>query len=103
MKEIESRYNELLKPSDELISEIAELGGDIMILGVGGKMGPALARLASQAVSKARVKKKIIGVARFSEPGLEAELNRDGIETLRADLLEDDHLQALPAVKNVLY
>ena len=103
MSEIETRYKKLLEPSDELVSELAELDGDIMILGVGGKMGPALSRLASQAVSKARVKKKIIGVARFSEPGLQEELNRDGIETIRADLLEDDHLRTLPAVKNVLY
>ena len=62
-------------------------------------MGPALSRLASQAVNKARVKKKIIGVARFSEPGLQEELNRDGIETIRADLLEDDQLRTLPLLK----
>ena len=103
MKELESRYKQFLEPSDELISEIAELDGDIMILGVGGKMGPALSRLAKQAVSKMGVKKKIIGVARFSEPGLQEELSRDGIETIRADLLEDDQLQSLPAVENVLY
>jgi len=103
MSELETRYKKLLEPSDELISEIAELEGDIMILGVGGKMGPALSRLAIQAASRAGVKKKIIGVARFSEPGLQEELNRDGIETIRADLLEDDQLKSLPAVENVLY
>ncbi len=103
MKELETRYKQLLEPSEELISEITQLEGDIMILGVGGKMGPALSRLASQAVSKARVKKKIIGVSRFSEPGLQEELNRDGIETIRADLLEDHQLKLLPAVENILY
>jgi nucleoside-diphosphate-sugar epimerase len=103
MKEIELTYKKLLEPSDDLVSEIAELKGDILILGVGGKMGPALARLARQAVDKAGVNKKITGVARFSEPGLKEELNNDGIETIRADLLEDDQLQALPDVKNVLY
>src|SRR5947207_10428648 len=76
MKEIELNYKKLLEPSDDLVSEIAELDGDILILGVGGKMGPALARLAKQAVDKAGVNKKIIGVARFSEPGLQQELNR---------------------------
>jgi hypothetical protein len=58
MKEIESIYNKLLEPSDDLVSEIAELNDDILILGVGGKMGPALARLARQAVDKAGVNKK---------------------------------------------
>jgi len=103
MKEIELTYKKLLEPSDDLVSEIAELKGDLLILGVGGKMGPALARLARQAVDKAGVNKKIIGVARFSEPGLQEELNNDGIETICADLLEDEQLQALPDVKNVLY
>ena len=56
MKEIELTYKKLLEPSDDLVSEIAELNGDILILGVGGKMGPALARLARQAVDKAGVK-----------------------------------------------
>ncbi len=103
MKEVESTYNNLLLPSDDLVSEIAELDGDILILGVGGKMGPALATLAKQAVDKAGVNKKIIGVARFSEPGLQEELNSKGIETICADLLEENQLQTLPEVKNVLY
>ena len=103
MTPLEKQYQELLEPSGQLISEIAELDGDIMILGVGGKMGPSLARLAKQAIDKAGVKKKVIGVARFSEKGLEEELNRDGIKTIRADLLEDEDLNTLPTAKNVLY
>jgi nucleoside-diphosphate-sugar epimerase len=103
MKDIELTYKKLLEPSDDLVSEIAKLDDDILILGVGGKMGPALARLAKQAVDKAGVNKKITGVARFSEPGLQEELNSQGIETICADLLEDDQLQALQDTKNVLY
>jgi len=41
MKDIEELYRELLKPSADLISDITKLDGDILILGVGGKMGPA--------------------------------------------------------------
>ena len=103
MKEIELTYKKLLEPSDDLVSEIAQLDEDILIPGVGGKMGPALARLAKQAIDKAGVNKKITGVARFSEPGLQEELNNEGIETICADLLEDDQLQAPPDIKNVLY
>ncbi|CAA9524985.1 MAG: FIG01094124: hypothetical protein [uncultured Segetibacter sp.] len=103
MKEAELIYNHLLHPSRDLVSEIAELDGDILILGAGGKMGPALARLAKQAADKAGVNKKITGVSRFSERGLQEELNSKGIETICADLLEDDQLQALPDVKNVMY
>ncbi len=103
MKNIEEVYQEMLLPSNDLVSDMARLEGDILILGVGGKMGPALARLAKQAVDKAGVTKKIIGVSRFSEPGLKDELNQLGIETISADLLEEDQLQALPNAKNVLY
>ncbi len=103
MKDIEKLYQQLLQPSDDLISEIAALEGDILILGVGGKMGPDLARLAKHAIDKAGVRKKVIGVSRFSEPGLQEELEQEGIDTYNADLLKDDQLQALPDVKNVLY
>lgn len=103
MENIEDVYHKLLEPSEDLISDIRKLEGDILILGVGGKMGPALAKLARQAVRKSGTDKKVIGVSRFSEQGLEAELNALGIETISADLLEDDQLHALPDVKNVLY
>ena len=39
----------MTRPSKVLIDDLAELEGDIMILGVGGKMGPTLARLAKRA------------------------------------------------------
>ena len=103
MEKIEALYQKLLQPSPELIADIIDLEGDILILGAGGKMGPALARKAKKAIDAAGINKKVIGVARFSETGLEEELNREGIQTIRADLLQDDHLQALPVVKNVLY
>jgi nucleoside-diphosphate-sugar epimerase len=103
MKDINKLYESLLLPSEALVSDIAALKGDILILGVGGKMGPALARLAKQAVDRAGVKKRIIGASRFSEEGSQNELNSVGIETYKADLLQDDQLNALPDVENVLY
>lgn len=103
MNDVNKLYQELLQPSDALVSDIAALDGDILILGAGGKMGPALARVAKQAVDKAGVKKKVIGVARFSEEGLHQELENQGIETYQADLLDDQQLQNLPNAGNVLY
>ena len=103
MNKIEVVYKNLLQPSDDLVTDIAGIDGDIIILGVGGKMGPGLANVAKQAIAKAGISKKVIGVARFSEPGLQQRLQKDGIETLNADLLNDDQLFALPEVKNVLY
>lgn len=103
MNRLSELEQELLKPSQELIKNIYELKGDILILGVGGKMGPSLAKLAKRAVDQAGVQKRIIGVSRFSEKGLQEELEADGIETYAADLLNENHLASLPDAANVLY
>src|SRR5258705_6450770 len=103
MNHINELYGQLLLPSDALVSDITSLSGDIMILGVGGKMGPALAKLAKLSIERAGVNKRVIGVSRFSEAGLKEELNNKGIETHKADLLQDDQLDALPDAENVLY
>ncbi|WP_276365488.1 NAD-dependent epimerase/dehydratase family protein [Chryseolinea sp. H1M3-3] len=101
--DINSLYQKLLEPSNDLLSDMARLDGDITILGVGGKMGPDLARLTRHAIDMAGIKKEVIGVARFSEPGLQQELEQHGIRTYKADLLRDQQLQELPVTRNVLY
>ena len=103
MIDIQQLYLSSLQPSAALVYDIAKTDGDIIILGAGGKMGPALAKLAKQAIDKAGVQKKVIAASRFTEPGLQDELNAFGIETHSVDLLEEAQLQSLPDVKNVLY
>ncbi|MGN6494374.1 MAG: NAD-dependent epimerase/dehydratase family protein [Agriterribacter sp.] len=103
MKDIEQQYEELLQPSQALINDIKKIKGDILLLGAGGKMGPALALLASQAVAKAGVQKKVMAASRFSEPGVRDRLEANGIKTYSIDLLEDEQLESLPQVDNVLY
>ena len=103
MKDIANIYEESLAPSADLVADVATLEGDIMILGVGGKMGPGIARMARQAADLAGVNKRIFGIARFSDPEIKKQLTSEGIETISADLLDDKSLQALPDAKNVLY
>ncbi len=103
MESIESLEKKYLAPSDALVEDIAKIEGDILILGAGGKIGPSIARLDKQAIEKAGKNTRVIGVSRFSEEGLEKELNAEGIETIAANILDDAQLQALPEVKNVLY
>jgi hypothetical protein len=103
MTDLELAEKELLRPSDALIKYMHELEGDIILLGVGGKMGPGMAILARQAANQAGVKKRIMGVSRFSHPGLQARLEQEGIETYAADLLNEKDLAALPDAANVLY
>jgi nucleoside-diphosphate-sugar epimerase len=66
-------------------------------------MGPSMAKLTKQAVDIAGVNKKIIGVSRFSEKGLQQELNEFGVETIGADLLNEEQVQSLPEIENVIY
>lgn len=94
---------ELYKPSPELLAEISDLEGDIIFLGVGGKMGPSMARLARLAADTAGIKKRIIGVSRFSDQQARAQLEAEGIETISADLLNEEDLSALPDAANVMY
>ena len=89
----------MTRPSPALRAALDALDGDIMVLGVGGKMGPTLARLAKRAAPG----KRVIGVARFSEPGLRAELDRHGVETIVGDLLEREFVFDLPRVANVVF
>lgn len=86
-------------PSLGLTGDFRNIPGDILILGVGGKMGPTLARLARRAAPDRRV----IGVARFSERGLREKLESWGIECIATDLLEREAIERLPKVRNVLF
>lgn len=87
------------RPSPELVRALEQAAGDIMVLGVGGKMGPTLARMARRAAPHRRV----IGVARFSEPGLRERLQADGVECIAADLLSREALAALPEAPNIVF
>src|ERR1700688_5004456 len=82
---IEALDELLCRPSQALIDDLNRVEGDIMILGVAGKMGPSLAGLAKAALPR----RSVIGVARFSDPAARAWLEARGIETLGCDLLDE--------------
>ncbi|HZG85687.1 NAD(P)-dependent oxidoreductase [Paenibacillus sp.] len=103
MDTIEALEAKLAEPSAQLIEDMKSIEGDIMLLGVGGKMGPSLARLAMNAIRAAGVQNRVIGVSRFSEAGVREELEAAGVETIPCDLLNDEALQALPETPNVIY
>src|SRR5205814_10030064 len=88
----EEQLDELLsRPTDYVIETFKRIDGDIIILGVAGKMGPTLARMAKRSVAAADGSprgRRIIGVARFSRSDQQSALESHGIETIRADLLD---------------
>jgi nucleoside-diphosphate-sugar epimerase len=93
----------LSEPSEGLVRVLRELSGDIVILGVGGKMGPTLARMARRASDMAGISRRVIGAARFSSTSLKGHLQSWGIETARCDLLDAHSLAKLPDAENVVF
>ncbi len=104
MIETEEQLEEALsRPCAADVEAVADLDGDLMLLGVGGKMGPSLARLAARACREAGLRKRIVGVSRFSDSDLAEDLERAGIETVSCDLLERVAIDALPDVPNIIF
>jgi nucleoside-diphosphate-sugar epimerase len=90
-------------PTQQLCDALGELDGDILILGVGGKMGPTLAKMARRAIDLAALNKRVIGASRFSSDQLYGDLNESGIDTIQCDLLDEAGVSRLPDVPNVIY
>src|SRR6184192_4174772 len=79
----------LSEPNPAVIAALARVQGDILVLGIGGKMGPSLARMLRRASDAAGTPRRIFGVSRFSDPEQEPRLRAHQIETIRADLLDE--------------
>src|SRR5258706_6550845 len=75
----------LSEPTDAVIDTMRRLQGDMIILGVGGKMGPTLARMAKRASDLAGVRRRVIGVARFTSTDVPSQLEAHSIEAIRCD------------------
>jgi nucleoside-diphosphate-sugar epimerase len=103
IRDVEELDELLSEPAEATIHALAALEGDIVILGVGGKMGPTLARMAKRASEAAGIRRRIIGVSRFSSHQCEHQLQAWGVETVRCDLLDSAALSKLPEAANVVY
>ena len=100
----EAHLEDLLSvPSAAAIETLRELPGDVVLLGVAGKMGPTLARMVRRAAEAAGTARRVIGVSRFSEAGPEAALQGHGVETIRCDLLDEAAVERLPDAPLVIY
>jgi len=100
----ESALEDLLsQPTPLVVEAMRGIEGDILILGAGGKMGPSLARLAVRASREAGRTRRVIAVARFSEPDLANSLSEDGVETIACDLFDAAQVARLPDAPNIIY
>lgn len=94
---------ELSRPTARVLRALEACPGDIVILGVAGKMGLTLAQMARRALDELGRNDKVIGVARFSNPDAQTMLQSVGVETVECDLLDRDAVLKLPDAANVLF
>jgi nucleoside-diphosphate-sugar epimerase len=100
VQQLEERMS---RPTEADIAAMREINGDVIILGVGGKMGPTLAQLIRRSADSAGKKMRITGVARFSDQAMPDALRAHGIEPIACDLLEPGQLAKLPDAENVIF
>jgi len=91
------------QPTDGALETLAKLEGDLLILGVAGKMGVSTALMAKKGLEQLGRKNRVIGVSRFSNPAAREKLEKYGVETIPADLLNDEDLAKIPVCPNILY
>ncbi len=89
----------LSEPTDATKKVLADLSGDVVVLGAGGKMGPTLAMM----LRKASADRNIYAVSRFSDKSAQARIERAGIKTVEADLLDESRYSKLPNAENVFF
>lgn len=93
----------LSQPTDADIAAMNDIGGDILILGAGGKMGPTLAMRAKRAMAAAGKPHRVIAVARFTDHASADRLRSAGVDTIVSDMLQPGALSGLPDAPNVIF
>jgi nucleoside-diphosphate-sugar epimerase len=100
----EEQLEELLsRPGAEAIEMFSRIDGDLIFLGVSGKIGQSLARMARRACDQAGSKKRIIGVSLFENKEQQKKIEKHGIETIHGDLLDTKFTGSLPSIRNVFF
>jgi nucleoside-diphosphate-sugar epimerase len=102
IRDVSALEENLSRPVPELVQDLKRLDGDLVILGVGGKMGPTLARMARRALDEAGSTHQVVGVSRFSDPSSRKALEACGVKTISCDLLDRPQILKLPDAGAVL-
>ncbi len=102
--ETESEVDDAMtRPSRAIVDQLGGGKGDVMCLGVGGKMGPTLAVLAENAIKQANSGRTVFGVSRFSDDGAAQRLQSSGVKTIQCDLLDRTAVDNLPDATDVIF
>ena len=100
---VEELEDILSTPSPEDIEAFRNIKGDVLVVGVGGKIGPSLARRAGRAAQAAGARIRVIGTDVHCEQLAMDPLEEAGVEILCTNLLEPDSFAGLPDAPNVIF
>jgi nucleoside-diphosphate-sugar epimerase len=109
--DVEQLEDLLSDPPPYVVATMRRLEGDVVVLGVGGKMGPSLARMIKRAdfaaarlsSPKSGLARRVFGVSRFTSTQLPDRLRGWGIEPIPCDLLDRTQIANLPDAPNVVF
>ncbi|WP_368497683.1 NAD-dependent epimerase/dehydratase family protein [Herbiconiux sp. A18JL235] len=93
----------LSRPGFGVGGALDALGGDLLLLGAGGKIGPTMARMARAALDAEGSSAEVIAVSRWSDPETRRLLEADGIRTVSADLADPSVYATLPDAAGLYY
>jgi nucleoside-diphosphate-sugar epimerase len=100
---VEELEDLLSTPSPEDVEAFRNIKGDLLVIGVGGKIGPSLVRRAGRAAQAAGVKIRVIGTDVHCEQLAMEPLEEAGVEILCTNLLEPASFAGLPDAPNVIF
>jgi nucleoside-diphosphate-sugar epimerase len=89
--------NLLSTPSEADIQAAARLEGDVIVLGAAGKMGPSFVARLRRSIEAAGANTRVFSVTRSGPIPVE------GVEHVRADVLDRAQVNRLPDAGNVIY
>ena len=93
----------LSEPAPGVGEALAAAGGDILLLGAGGKIGPSMALMARRALDDIGSSARVIAVSRFSDAAVRAQLEDSGIVVHSADLADPASYADLPDAAAMFY
>lgn len=102
MTMLDDLYNRMTEPSAAVAADLAQLDGDILVLGGGGKIGATLAIMAKRALRSAGKPRRVIVASRFDYPDTRSRMDEAGVETIDVDLFDREALARLPQAANVI-
>lgn len=92
------------RPTEGVLEALRSTGGDILVLGAGGKMGLHVCLMLQRALEELELRdREVVAVSRFGGEGARDSFEREGVKTIAADLCDPRQLEALPDAPSVIF